>query len=242
MRGAAVVRILAAAAAGALAAVAGYRAHADAAYRRGLGYTDRPAEDVAGRLEAYEEAVRRSPRCFTYLLRTGQIHLGRASTPEGLDAQHLRRAEECLRAAADVHPLDARVHVELARLLVVTGDPDGALTRARRAVELGPRHPSVQEAAVLVAVGVWDRLGRLDALATALDLDAVRTSWRADVGPLRGVQAALRRHEARAVGDLLEACGRDTVRLATARAWSERALSDAVPVLDAALRRAAGGR
>jgi tetratricopeptide (TPR) repeat protein len=235
----AAARVLAAAAAAALAVVAGLRAHADAAYRQGLGYTAFPAEDVPGRLEAYEEAVRRSPRRFVYRLRAGQIHLARARDDD--DAHHREAASEHLRVAVAVHPMDARVHVALAQLAVLEGDPDRALDALRRGVATGPRHPAVQEAAVRIALEIWSQEGRVDALADALDHDALRVGWNDAAPRLRVIDATLRQRRDRAVGDLLEACAGRRGRLETAARWLARAIPEMSPVLDAALRRAREG-
>lgn len=228
--------MLAAAAAAGLAIGAGLRSHADAAYRQGLGFTEFPAEDVPGRLEAYEEAVRRDPRRFVYRLRAGQIHLSRAR--DDASATHAEAASTHLQVAAAVHPLDARVHVALAQLAALQGDPDGALEALRRAVATGPRHPSVQAAAVRLALEIWSREGRVDALADALDHDALRVSWNTEAARLRVVEATLRRRRDSAVGDLLEACAGRRERLETAARWAARALPELSPILDAALRRA----
>ncbi len=242
MRAALILRAVAAAAAGALALVAGLRAHADAAYRRGLGYTDRPAEDVPGRLKAYEEAVRRTPRTFTYLLRSGQIHLARAGTATLPGAVSDRRHEldlagQRIRAAIAVHPLDARARVALAQYLVLQGAPSEALAVAQRAVDLGPRHPTVQSAAVRVALDVWRRFARIDALALALDLDAFRASWQDEPGVPRDVRRVLRSRAGVALPDLLEACAGDATRLAVAERWAASALPDLAPVIASALQR-----
>jgi hypothetical protein len=220
-----------------LAGVAGLRAYADAAYRQGLGFTDRPAEDVPGRLASYEEALTRSPRCFTYLLRSGQIHLGRAAAGGDDRASNLRLAGERIRDAVDVHPLDPRGHVALAGVLRLEGDTGAALAALKRALAVGPRHPGVQARAIAVAVDVWARGGGLDALRFALDTASLRRAWLVDAPVPGDVVASLRTRGEGAVGDLLEACGGDPARLAVAVAWTERALPGIAPAIRAVERR-----
>ena len=230
-------RLIAALLAGAVAYLAWQRAYADSAYREGLGYTDLPAEDVPGRLEAYEEAIRRAPDAFTYRLRAGQILQARAEGRTGGAASDLHAASLHLRAAVALHPLDARARAALSKQLLLEGDVDAALVEARRAFELGPRHPSAQVAAVRVAVLCWSAFDRIDGLATALELDEHRATWLGVTRPPQEAIVALRAHADSALADLLEACAGDVERLSAAHRWCVAALPALAPVLSSALRR-----
>ncbi len=230
-----------------LAARAAHRSYADSAYREGLGYTEFPAEDVPGRLEAYEEALRRAPDTFLYLLRSGQIRLSRvagANAAKSGDASaELDVARQRLTRAATVHPLDARARISIAQVFLLDGDAVGALREARVALALGPRHPTVQVAAVRLGIDAWRRSGDPEALGLALDAGALRASWTAIHGPaqagnpLRFVGAALRARSDDVLGDLLEAAGSRSDRLSVAIEWTARARPDVARILESRRRR-----
>ena len=147
-------------------------------------------------------------------------------------------AEPAPSPVPDVHPLDARVHVALAQLALTRRDVDGALSEARRAVALGPRHPTVQSGAVRVAAEAWLHSGRVDALATALDLEDLRASWQPSVRCPGAVVAALRSREDSVLGDMIEACSDSPSRLRVAHGWLAVSLPDLAPVLEETLGRA----
>ena len=227
-----------------LAARAAHRSHADSAYREGLGYTEFPAEDVPGRLEAYEEALRRAPDTFLYLLRSGQIRLSRAAGAGDAGAE-LDLARSRLARAATVHPLDARARISIAQALLLDGDAVRALSEARIALALGPRHPTVQVAAVRLGIDAWRRNGDQQALGLALDAGVLRASWTAIHGPaqagnpLRFVSAALHARSDDVLGDLLEAAGSRTDRLSVAIGWTTRARPDVARILESRRRHVA---
>jgi len=233
-----------------LACRAGVRAYADAAYRDGLGYTEFPAEDVPGRLEAYDEAHRRAPGTFVYLLRSGQIHLARAAAG-AREEQHLTTAGERLREAVRIHPLDARARISLAQVLLLEGDASAAYESARVAASLGRRHPLVQLAGVRLGIEAWTRTGDIEGLALALDAELVRWSWRTVYQKQesraenrrrrvpRFVLGALSTRRDDALGDLLEAAGQRLDRLDVAIAWTAVDRPDIAEILAARRRRIA---
>jgi hypothetical protein len=168
-----VARVVAAAGACVLAAVSLRTMYAEAAYETGLDASvdprGGPALDVPGRLEAYEEAIRRDPDEALYALRAGQIHLARAARREGgVDRTELAAARTLLRRAGELRPIDGRPRAQLAYAAMMAGDSEDALFQAQDARALAPRAPAAMRAAVDVGLAVWRDTGDTSALRTAL--------------------------------------------------------------------------
>ncbi len=227
-------------AAGALSARAVSVASVESVYRRGLGITDKPAEDLPGRLEAYEEAGARAPHVFEYRLRSAQIRLGRAAGGGAGAAADVERALQHAQAAVAAHPLDAVARSVLADALLLSGRADEARTEATRALRLGPMHPGAQGAVARLGLDTWAVRGDVAFLRLALDagalLDASDPAAEGRQARRRAERACARRPGG-ALPDLLEAAGGDAGRLRVAAAWLERADPvGATVLLDAAER------
>jgi hypothetical protein len=187
--------------------------YAEAAYESGLDLAVDPrigpAQDVPGRLEAYEEAMRRDPGEPLYALRAGQIRLQRAARRDGsVDARELTDARGLLERASALRPLDSRPRAQLADAARLAGDAGGALRAAAEATALAPRAPGPMRVAVDVGLWAWRENGDPAALRTAL---AAGASLR-DIGeasPDRAIVTAFGKAGADLAQDLVEATRND---------------------------------
>jgi tetratricopeptide (TPR) repeat protein len=168
-----VARVAAAVGAVFLAAASLRAMYAESAYEAGLELSvdpkDDPALDVTGRLEAYEEAMRRDPGDGLYALRAGQIRLRRAARRDGsVDRKELAAARASLLRATELRPLDSRPRAQLAGAARLAGDSEQALRAAQDARELAPKSPGPMRVAVDIGLWAWRGTGDPAALRTAL--------------------------------------------------------------------------
>ncbi len=234
--------LVVAAAALALAFEGARIAWSDAKYRGVLDAGDTPVRDVPGRLEAFEEATRRRPGEFTYSLRSGQLRLVRHVAGDGA-AHELADATAHLQHAVEVHPLDPRGRIALARALGLADDSAGMVREVARAVLLGPRHGNVLREATALLTTEWRRTGLPDLLAWALEIEAERAAWSAQ-GPSRTAGGILAARGDQAQGDVVWAAnGRAPLLRAGAAllARHDRVASDSLSRLADEIDSGAGG-
>jgi hypothetical protein len=163
------------AAAGALlAASAALRTvHAEFAYEEGLALAEdpraSPGADVQGRLERYEEALRRDPGEALYALRAAQIRLAKAS-PRGkpADSAELGAARDLLERAAAMRPLDSKIHATRAQLERAARNLRVAQSEAWVAVRTAPRGPAALKTALSIGLDGWRETGDPSYLRLAL--------------------------------------------------------------------------
>jgi hypothetical protein len=147
--------------------------HAEIAYDAGLrvateGKTG-PAADLPGRLELYEEALRRDPDEATYALRAAQIRLFRAAPRGGpADVAALGPARDLLDRAAELLPLDSKIHATRAQLERAARNRNAAEREAWVAIATAPRAPGALSVAVSVGLAGWRESGDPSALRLAL--------------------------------------------------------------------------
>jgi len=212
-----------------LAAVSLRTLHAESAYESGLDVAvdprRSPALDLPGRLDAYEEAMRRDPGEGLYALRAGQIRLLRAAKAAGgVDRVELETARERLRTAARLRPLDARPRAQLARAAQIADDPIEAVAFADAATTLGPRAPGPAWTAVDVGLWAWRAHGDVSALRAALRGGAI-LSRIGESRPTTPFARAFQRADAGLAQDLVEAVRGD----ASLAAFAVEATKDVRP-------------
>jgi len=229
-------RIAAAVGAAALAAASLRTMHAEAAYETGLDASvdprRSPALDLPGRLEAYEEAVRRDPGEELYVLRAGQVRLLRAVRRGGeIDGVELAAARGLLVRATELRPLDSRPRAQLARAARLAGDPDGAVAQARQAMALAPKAPGPMHVAVEIGLWAWRATGEPADLRTALAA-GVALAGIGEESPDRAFAGAFAEARAGLAQDLVEATTGDAALAAYAVLAVRPVRPEAALVLD----------
>ena len=233
-----------AAAALVVAAAALRTVHAELAYADGLAFAKdphtSPAADLPGRLECYEEALRRDPGEALYALRAAQIRLFRAAPRGGpVDTAGLAPARDLLERAAAQRPLDSKIHATRAQLERAARNLRGAEREAWIAVRTAPRAPGPLTTALSVGLAAWRETGDPSYLRLALTgghgLQRIDASNRLPV-----LAAAFAEAGPELAGDLLEATSGD----AELRAYAADRVRPVRPAVADALAEtsAAGGR
>ena len=154
------VHVALAACAGGLAAASLRTVGAEEAFEAGLAKAadaeTNPAADLPGRVEAYEEAVRRDPGESLYALRAAQIRLSRAGRLAGAARRdELAAAERLLDAASAARPLNADVHAVRALARLLRRDAKTAADEARAAMSLAPWGLLALDTAQSVGLAGW---------------------------------------------------------------------------------------
>ncbi len=169
--------VVLAACAGVLAALAYVTFRAEEAFERGLslapGPPANPVADVPGRLEAYEEALRRDPGEALYARRAAQVRLRRARRADGtIDRDELNAAMALLVRAAELRPIDGTTHALLAQAHRMGRDAGSAVHAARTAVRMAPRSSFTLRNAMTIGLWAWRAAGSVDSLRFALESSA----------------------------------------------------------------------
>jgi len=187
--------------------------HAEIAYDAGLRLATEhwvgPAADLPGRLELYEEALRRDPGEALYALRAAQIRLFRAAPRGGpVDTAALGPARDLLDRAAALRPLDSKIHATRAQLERAARNRDAAKGEAWVAIATAPRAPGALTVAMSVGLDGWRESGDPSCLRLALTgargLAAIHGSDRSPV-----LEAAFAEAGPELAADLLEATSGD---------------------------------
>lgn len=225
----------------ALAVRAFHVARVDSGYVSAVGFGVPAAEDLPGRLEAYEAAAAADPGETAYAFRAGRLRLSRAFDAEGEErSAQAAAALAHLERAVELQPLDPRVRIALSGALHLCGDDAGAVRETHTSVLLGPRHPSALSRACRIFADRWRRTRDPADLREALDVAAklLRIGQHVSTAPLA---KRLQERGALAAPDVLEAAADAPELLEAAATLVEDRDAACAAELQAAAARALGG-
>lgn len=152
-----------------------------AEWLRRAAETARSTGDADGAIDCYARLIEERPRDPDARAALLELHRARG------DAEPLVRALRAELARADGEA-ELSIHLEVAALLEGTlGDPAGALSHLRRAIELAPGDEGIAERALGLAQAVGGAFGRLDLIDHSLGLPTAaenRARWLVRRGDL----------------------------------------------------------